>query len=197
MDIVVKGRKAEVTEKFRQHTVDKLTKVERLNHKIIRIDVEVSEERNPRLTAQKDRVELTCLSKGPIIRAEAAAADPYAALDLAMDKLEARLRRDHDKRRVHHGQHNPETLRTGENAVSPLPADDSSAAPDVEDDTQEPQIVVREKELESVPMSLDDALHHMELVGHDFFLYPDADTGLVSVVYRRKGYAYGVIRLKP
>ena len=197
MDIVVKGRKAEVTEKFRQHTVDKLTKVERLNHKIIRIDVEVSEERNPRLTAQKDRVELTCLSKGPIIRAEAAAADPYAALDLAMDKLEARLRRDHDKRRVHHGQHNPETLRTGENAVSPLPADDSSAAPDVDDDTQEPQIVVREKELESVPMSLDDALHHMELVGHDFFLYPDADTGLVSVVYRRKGYAYGVIRLKP
>lgn len=196
MDIVVKGRKADVTEKFRQHTVDKLIKVERLNHKIIRIDVEVSEERNPRLTAFKDRVELTCLSKGPIIRAEAAAADPYAALDLALDKLEGRLRRAHDKRRVHHGQHNPETLRTGENALSPLPLDDAPPESDAEDEN-EPQIVVREKELDSVPMTIEDALHHMELVGHDFFLFPDADTGLVSVVYRRKGYAYGVIRLKP
>jgi len=194
MDIVVKGRKADVSEQFRQHTIDKLSKVERLNHKIIRIDVEVSEERNPRLTAFKDRVELTCLSKGPIIRAEAAAADAYAALDLALDKLEGRLRRSADKRRVHHGQHNPDSLRQGTTVLSPDSAD-NNAAPEAET-PDEPPNVVREKAVESTPTTLDDALHHMELVGHDFFLFSDADTGLPSVVYRRKGYAYGVIRLK-
>lgn len=192
MDIVVKGRKADVTEKFRQHTVEKLSKVERLNHKIIRIDVEVSEERNPRLTAQKDRVELTCMSKGPIIRAEAAAADAYAALDLAMDKLEGRLRRAADKRRVHHGAHTPESLRQGNTVIR-----ESEDSIEVHlDDGDDAAIVVREKAFDSDPMSLEDALHHMELVGHDFFLYADADTGMASVVYRRKGYAYGVIRLK-
>ncbi|MEO6715146.1 MAG: ribosome-associated translation inhibitor RaiA [Mycobacteriales bacterium] len=191
MDIVVKGRKADVTEKFRQHTVEKLSKVERLNHKIIRIDVEVSEERNPRLIAQKDRVELTCMSKGPIIRAEAAAADAYAALDLAMDKLEGRLRRAADKKRVHHGAHTPESLRTG----STLRRHDDPGPEPAAPDADEAAVVVREKAFDSVPMSLEDALHHMELVGHDFFLYADADTGRPSVVYRRKGYAYGVIRL--
>jgi ribosomal subunit interface protein len=193
MDIVVKGRKADVSEKFRQHTVDKLSKVERLNHRIIRIDVEVSKERNPRLTSQKDRVELTCMSKGPIIRAEAAAADAYAALDLALDKLEGRLRRAADKRRVHHGQHSPDSLRQGTTVMAPEADTGQEAA---HDNAEEPQIVVREKTFDSEPMTLEDALHHMELVGHDFFLFPDADTGLASVVYRRKGYAYGVIRLK-
>lgn len=193
MDIVVKGRKADVSEKFRQHTVDKLTKVERLNHKIIRIDVEVSQERNPRLSAQKDRVELTCLSKGPIIRAEAAAADAYAALDLALDKLEGRLRRAADKRRVHHGQHSPESLRQGATIVEPQ---EEGLRDEAQDDADDPQIVVREKTFDNEAMTLDDALHHMELVGHDFFLFADSESGLASVVYRRKGYAYGVIRLK-
>lgn len=196
MDIVVKGRKADVSEKFRQHTLEKLSKVERLNHKIIRIDVEVSEERNPRLTSSKDRVELTCMSKGPIIRAEAAAADAYAALDLALDKLEGRLRRAADKRRVHYGAHSPDSLRQHGTAAA---AEDGTIGTVVEFDEEEgedPPHVVREKTFDSEPMNLEDALHHMELVGHDFFLFEDADTGLASVVYRRKGYAYGVIRLK-
>jgi ribosomal subunit interface protein len=198
MDIVVKGRKADVTEKFRQHTVDKLSKVERLNHRIIRIDVEVSEERNPRLASHKDRVELTCQSKGPVIRAEAAAPDPYAALDLALDKLEGRLRRAADKRRVHHGQHSPEGLHSAAAAQDALNGSAvlDGSRPAVVDADDEPLEVVRDKTVRSEPMSLEDALHHMELVGHDFFLFPDAATGLASVVYRRKGYAYGVIRLE-
>jgi ribosomal subunit interface protein len=199
MDIVVKGRKAEVTDSFRQHTVDKLSKVQRLNQRIIRIDVEVSEERNPRLNSHKDRVELTCLSKGPVIRAEAAAPDPYAALDLALDKLEGRLRRAADKRRVHHGAHSPEALHaaaaTNNVATATNAAIDSTIHEDV-DHVEAPLEVVRDKTVQSDPMTLDDALHHMELVGHDFFLFPDAATGLASVVYRRKGYAYGVIRLE-
>lgn len=200
MDIVVKGRRAEVTEKFRQHAIDKLSKIERLNHRIIRLDVEVSEERNPRQNGQKERVELTCVSKGPVIRAEAAAPDPYVALDLAMDKLEARLRRGADKRRVHHGQRTPESLAdatapNGQRAEVVHPPE-TTAVDEADETEDEPRIVVREKIHEAQPMSLDDAMHQMELVGHDFFLFADRDTGHPSVVYRRKGYAYGVIRLK-
>ena len=203
MDIVVKGRKAEVSEKFRQHATDKLAKVERFDQRIFRLEVELCTETNPRLAAVKDRVEVTCLSKGPVIRAEAASTDPYVALDLAVDKLQSRLRRAADKRRVHHG------LRTPESIHSPAAHANGSAAatqvateePDADvagGDEEEPDgVVVREKMFEAGPMTLDEALFQMELVGHDFFLFHDADKDLPSVVYRRKGYDYGVIRLAP
>src|SRR5919199_6869245 len=103
VDIVVKGRRTEVPERFRQHVVEKLSKLEKLDGKVISLDVEVSRERNPRLSARSDRIEITCRSRGPVIRAEAAADDPYAALDVATNKLESRLRRAADRRRVHHG----------------------------------------------------------------------------------------------
>jgi ribosomal subunit interface protein len=201
MDIVVKGRRAEVSEKFRQHATDKLAKVERLDHRIFRLEVELCAEHNPRLSSVKDRVEVTCLSKGPVIRAEAASTDPYVALDLALDKLEARLRRAADKRRVHHGLRTPESIHSpSAHANGSAPAltaeadtDAAGAAADAEEDSG--GVVVREKTFEGTPMTLDEALFQMELVGHDFFLFPDSDTGLPSVVYRRKGYDYGVIRL--
>ena len=194
MDIVVKGRKAEVGERFRQHAVEKLSKVERFDHRIIRLDVEVSEERNPRQSDHRERVEVTCVSKGPVVRAEAAAPDEYAALDLALDKLQARLRRAADKRRVHHGRRTPESLSTLPlNGQQP---DQPEAEAEHDDAGEHGGVVVREKTFENVPMTLDDALLRMELVGHDFFLFADKDTGLPSVVYRRKGYDYGVIRLK-
>lgn len=203
MDIVVKGRKAEVSDKFRHHATEKLGKLERLNHRIIRLEVEVSEERNPRLSDTRQRVEVTCLSKGPAIRAEAAATDPYAALDLALDKLEARLRRAADKRRVHHGLKTPDSLHapSAHAAQAPVAEEAPAAVPaEGEEEAGAPSgefgFVVREKIFESRPMSLENALFEMELVGHDFFLFADVDTGLPSVVYRRKGYDYGVIRLK-
>ncbi len=197
MDIVVKGRKAEVSDKFRHHATEKLDKVQRLDHRIIRLEVEVSEERNPRQSDSKQRVEVTCLSKGPVIRAEAAATDPYAAFDLALDKLEARLRRAADKRRVHHGMKTPHSIHTpSAQAAAPAAMPEPVAVDDAAGAEGEFGFVVREKIFESRAMSLDDALFEMELVGHDFFLFADADTGLPSVVYRRKGYDYGVIRLK-
>ena len=199
MDIVVKGRGAEVSEKFRQHASEKLSKVERLDHRIIRLEVELCAEHNPRLASVKDRVEVTCLSKGPVIRAEAASADPYAALDMALDKLEGRLRRAADKRRVHHGLRTPESIHSpAAHANGSTPAGEGEAAADAAENTADEEVggvVVREKTFEGEPMTLDEALFQMELVGHDFFLFPDADTGLPSVVYRRKGYDYGVIRL--
>ncbi|GDY65181.1 hypothetical protein SAV14893_045740 [Streptomyces avermitilis] len=105
MDIVVKGRKTEVPERFRKHVAEKLKleKIQKLDGKVISLDVEVSKEPNPRQADRCDRVEITLRSRGPVIRAEAAASDPYAALDLAADKLEARLRKEHDKRHTRRG----------------------------------------------------------------------------------------------
>jgi ribosomal subunit interface protein len=195
VDVVVKGRHTEVAERFRGHVTDKLAKVAKLDGKVSRIDVEVCEEHNPRLADQRSRVELTCRTRGPVVRAEAAAPDPYAALDLAAARLEARLRRAADRRRVHHGIRTPTsvaaaTAALSANGAAPSGTDHEAAAGD-----DEGPFVVREKEHEARPMSLDQALLEMELVGHDFFLFVDAVRGVPSVVYRRRGYDYGVIRL--
>lgn len=215
VDIVVKGRHTSVPERFRTHVSEKLAKLEKLDHKVIRIDVEVTAESNPRLADRSDRVELTVHSKGPVIRAEAAAADRYAALDLATDRLLARMRKAADRRRVHHGSRTPMSVAAatahldGAPTSSPVPAQmpaSTSSAGGVGALTEEKPdeavqergpMVVREKTHRTSPMTLDQALYEMELVGHDFFLFVDADSKLPSVVYRRKGYDYGVIRLEP
>ena len=208
VDIVVKGRKTEVPERFRKHVAEKLNleKIQKLDGKVIRLDVELSKETNPRLADRCDRVEITVRSRGPVIRAEAAASDPYAALDCATSKLEAQLRRHADKRHC--------ARRGGRGAVSvaeytaPLAAapDDGEAeeAPEPVPTTRmgplevrgEGPLVVREKTHVASPMTLDQALYEMELVGHDFYLFVDSERNQPSVVYRRHGYDYGVIYLK-
>jgi ribosomal subunit interface protein len=205
VEIVVKGRRTEVPDRFRQHVVDKLAKLEKWDAKIISLDVELSKERNPRLSDVCERIELTCRTRGPVIRAEASAADPYAALDLAHTKLEVRLRKSADRRRVHYGSRTPVSVATAtaglalpdlgavNEAAAQLEADPVGSP---EADTQGPMIV-REKAHAAVPMTLDQALYEMELVGHDFYLFVDSDAGGAAVVYRRKGYDYGVIRLQP
>jgi len=208
VDIVVKGRNVEVPNHFREHVSDKLAPSERLDSRVFRFDVELAHEKNPRQSAHCQRVEITCYSKGPVIRAEAAASDFYAALDAATLKLEARLRKAHDRRRVHHGRHTPPSvaevtagLPSAVQAVGRNGADASAATeavavldpPPLRDDTE--LLVVRDKTHTAEPMSTADALHEMELVGHDFFLFRDQESGLPSVVYRRHGYDYGVLRL--
>ncbi len=210
MDILVKGRHCEVSERFRNHIAEKLAKVAKLDPKVIRVDVEVSKEHNPRLSDQSDRIELTCRSRGPVIRAEASAADKYAALDLAWTKLEARLRKVADRRRVHHGARSPRSVAaaTAAPVVSTAQAErqngevvNSELESEAEPSTGpikvlgDGPLIVREKVHEASPMTLDQALYEMELVGHDFYLFVDAKTEQPSVVYRRKGYDYGVIRL--
>ncbi len=208
MDIVVKGRNVEVPDHFREHVSDKLAPSERLDSRVFRFDVELAHEKNPRQSAHCQRVEITCYSKGPVIRAEAAASDFYAALDAATLKLEARLRKAHDRRRVHHGRHTPPSVAevtaglpsavqvVGRNGADASAATEAVAVldpPPLRDDTE--LLVVRDKTHTAEPMSTADALHEMELVGHDFFLFRDQESGLPSVVYRRHGYDYGVLRL--
>ncbi len=218
MEIVVSGRHIDVADRFRQHAEEKLSKMEKFDHRVIRLEVEISKEKNPRQADQCDRVELTCRSKGPVIRAEACSHNPYAALDLACTKLEHRLRRLADRRRVHHGLRTPRSVRTdaappeqdlaavsaalgepgghghpGESAIIAVPDSVTDIAVDHGD--AEP-LIVREKQHRAEPMTLDQALFEMELVGHDFYLFCDKETELPSVVYRRHAYDYGVIRLE-
>jgi ribosomal subunit interface protein len=253
MEIIFKGRQTDVATRFRDQATAKLLKLEKLDQKTIRVDVEVSVERNPRQSSQKERVELTIISRGPAIRAEAAAEDRFAALDLALAKLDSRLRRALDRRKRHRdaqrsgdAQRAAEAQRSADDQLagppvtpSPPPAPVApsadaaqasaaarSGSPDVSrsmpgqtisrpgksgsPDALDPvpsdsvvpiemegdgPLVVRQKFHHAAPIPIDQALLEMELVGHDFYLFHDIDEDMPSVVYRRRGYQYGVIRL--
>ena len=216
MEIVVTGRNVEVPDHFRVHVADKIVRLERYDHKIVGMEVELFHERNRRQAKSCQRVEITGRGCGPVARAEACGPDFYAALDIAVGKLEARLRRAHDRRRVPYGRRPRGSVRTLNGtdvalmedstpeeqsllAAMGLPAIPSPrvSADDHGEQPSEylPGRIVREKEHAAKPMTVDEALSEMELVGHDFYLYSCADTGQPSVVYRRKGYDYGVIRL--
>ena len=208
VDIVITGRHTQITDRFRAHLEEKLSKVPHLLPRVSRIDVVVSHEKAVR---NCDAVEITCHAKGPVIRAEACTDDVYSALDMALDKLFERLRRASDRRRVSRtGRRVPESvaqatgrlvsqagsgLEVGETAGSDQAAD-SDGPEGAFGAVGESPIEVREKVHASAPMTLEDALNQMELVGHDFYLFHDSDTGQPSVVYRRRGWSYGVIHLK-
>jgi ribosomal subunit interface protein len=225
VDILFKSRHTSLQERFRQHASTKLAKLEKLAQRAIRIDVEVSKEHS-RQNGKSERVELTVKSRGPAIRAEAAADDRYAAFDLALDKLEARLRRACDRRKARHASHGAAKPAASANGQATLPrraaaAHDAAGAdlpgqeslwpelqpagqadPGDEDEDMVPiamegdgPLVVRQKFHAASSMTLDQALFEMELVGHDFYLFHDKEVGCASVVYRRCGYRYGVIRL--
>ena len=241
MEIIVRGRHITVPSRFRQHATAKLAKLSKLDQKVVRIDVEVSNERNPRQSDRRERVELTIRSRGPAIRAEAAAEDRYAALDLAFAKLEARLRKASDRRKARDTDsvRSPGTLTevdpsaasgvpasavastaggtsvapprsAAAAAVAPRPSANGHGAAAPEDQAVltesdaglvpiqmegDGPLLVREKVHAARPMTIDHALLAMELVGHDFYLFHDSDCDRFSVVYRRRGYDYGVIRL--
>jgi ribosomal subunit interface protein len=198
VDVTVRGRNVEVPDHFRQHVTEKIERVERYDHRIIRVDVELYHEPNPRQSASCQRIEVTCATRGPVVRAEASASDFYRALDAAVGKLDSRMRRAADRRRVHRGSRTPTSVAAatgglGMNGATPVA---TLARPEEEQQQEEfGGLVVREKEHSAEPMTIDRALFEMELVGHDFYLFSDAETGRPSVVYRRKGYDYGVIRL--
>ncbi len=201
MDVVVNSRHCELSERFRSHVEEKLARLEKHDHRIMRVQVEVEQERNPRQHDRSVRVELTAFSKGPVIRAEAAAEDKMGALDLAMDKMATQMRRAADRRRVHHGRHTP--VSVGQALAEAVPESVPAAEEEITERrvgpievTGDGPLVVREKSHAAAPMTLDQALYEMELVGHDFYLFVDKESERPSVVYRRRGYDYGVISLE-
>ncbi len=204
-EVVVKGRtlgEGGVPDHFRIHVSDKLSRLERFDPTIYLFDVELTHERNRRQRKNCQRIEITARGKGPVVRAEACADSFYAALELAVERLESRLRRLKDRRRVHHGDKTPISVAEATAGLldDSLFSSNGSAAHDHSADEMDgesagPGHVVRTKQHPAIPMTVDDALYQMELVGHDFFLFQDKETDRPSVVYRRHAFDYGLIRL--
>lgn len=231
MEFSINGRNLSVSERFREYAEDKIDKIEQLGDKVRRLDAKVTKELHARRADSALTVELTVMGRGPVIRAEASAADKFAAFDLAYSKLLERLRRARDRRKVHHGRHTPMAVREATAGLNPVSSQDpiyagtpaglpsaNGAVPDEahltgtasgagsaadEDGAhgsdaeagRECPVLIRRKVFSGAPMSLDDAVDNMELVGHDFYLFIDSATGAPSVVYRRQGWTYGVITL--
>lgn len=207
MDIIVHGRGVEVPDHFRQHVAEKLERLGRYDSKLMSVDVELSHEKNRKaddISQKIERVEITVKTKGPVIRSEATAGDFYSALDEAATKLERRMRKGAERRRSHHGRGadsvrhpaaQPQTTSAAADELDQLLAQYDGDGTGEQTDHL-PGQVVREKTHPGTPMTVDDALEQMELVGHDFFLFRCADTGRPTVVYRRRAYDYGLLRLE-
>lgn len=197
-DVVFKGRNVEIPDHYRLYVSQKLARLERFDRSIYLFDVELKHAPNRRQRKFCQRVEITARGRGPVTRAEACANSFYAAFESAVDKLENRLRRVKDRRKVHYGDKTPVSLAAA--TALPPPAPDTAAQPppaerDGVENDHEPGRIVRTKEHPATPMTVDDALYEMELVGHDFFLFHDKQTERPCVVYRRHAYDYGLIRL--
>lgn len=209
MDITVVARNAEIHPNFREYIEEKVSKVTQFYPRAQRIDVELTHQRNPRQADTAERIELTVYGKGPVIRAEAESADRYAAVDIAAGKLFERLRRLRDRAKDHRRYPGVDDIELAEIPVD-LPVEEAEeavvdehlrSAEDLkvgearEEQLGDSPVIVRQKVHEAEPMTVDEALYQMELVGHPFFLFVDKDTKQPCVVYRRHGWTYGVFRL--
>ena len=196
MDVVVTSRRCQLNDAFRDHVSEKLNSLEKLKERIIRAEVMVTCSEAKRQPEQAVRVEITLNGKGPVVRAEAAADDKMVAFEHALDRLKTQLLRASDRRKVHRGLRGGTSVK----ALEPTPVEATIEDTDVRtvagiEVHGDGPLVVREKNFTSLPLTLAQALDEMELVGHDFFLYLDAESSQPSVVYRRKAYDYGVIHL--
>jgi ribosomal subunit interface protein len=212
VDITVTGRNLGVTDRFREYAIEKAEKIDHLAERAIAFEIKVSRHHETRGSSGEDRVELMLVGPGPVVRAESDGADKYVAFDLAIAKLVERIRQAKDRKKVHRGNHRPVSLREA-SAANFSVIDITPASPDVIEkvvtgsipvQASEPEVaeeeyspvLIRRKVFPSSHMKVEDALDHMELVGHDFFLFVDSETDRPSVVYRRKGWDYGVISLE-
>jgi ribosomal subunit interface protein len=223
MDITLIGRNVGITEQFRSYAEEKADRVASLaDHRALALEIRLCRHHETNGTAGDDRVEMTLIGPGPIVRAEADGADKFAAFDAALAKLMERIRRAKDRKKVHRGHGERLTslrkastdgfssvgvvpadgdsmiwAETGDQQPATLPTDEEPGdeyGPD-ETDEQGSPVVLRRKSFPAEPITVDDALYRMELVGHDFYLFIDKETDAPSVVYRRIGWNYGVIAL--
>ncbi|WP_314686756.1 ribosome hibernation-promoting factor, HPF/YfiA family [uncultured Bifidobacterium sp.] len=214
MEIVVTGRHTQIKQKFRDVVESKMNRVTAIAPDTQRAQIVLTHEGNPRQADTARRVEITVIAGRTVVRAEASSADEFSALDMALDKLTLRLRRARDRRKDHRRGY---AVPVDAGAVQPesaAPAEDQQAAEDepvnspqaavasdlgpgesVEVQVGDTPIVIRRKLHIAEPMSIDEALYEMELIGHDFFLFVNKATGRPSVVYHRHGWSYGVFEI--
>lgn len=199
----ITGRNVEVPDHFAERVHSKLAKIARLDPTLTFFHVELQHEPNPRRADESDKIQITATGKGHIARAEAKEDSFYAALETALSRMERSLRKVKARRKISRSGHRT-PMPTDQVAVELAAQAAKMEAPKGEFDedpyadlVEEVKLgqVVRRKEHPATPMSVDDALSEMELVGHDFYLFLDEETGRPSVVYRRHAYDYGLIAL--
>jgi len=201
MELRISAKNLTVSDRFRDYVTEKSGKVEQFAHRPQELNIKITRYEHSKGAGQEDQVELTVYEPGHVVRAEARAADKFVAFDIAFGKLLERLRRYSDKQKKHQGLGASELTASDFRDLAIVPADVqliTGEIPVVEDDeSQEPEagLVIRSKEFEKNAMTKEEAVGHMELVGHDFYLYHDLDSDKAAVVYRRKAYSYGVISL--
>ncbi|MFT4052223.1 MAG: ribosome-associated translation inhibitor RaiA [Microbacterium sp.] len=208
METSIVGVGVSVSDRFRDVTEEKSLRIENLAPRAQRLDVKVTHRAYHNGSREDETVELTVVGKGPVVRAEATDGDKFVALDLAVDKLAEQLRRAKDKRVD--ARNHPRGAKLDKNSgvlagidVQPASVEVLRAVATGEvpiigveqaEDAYSP-VVIRTKSFDAEWMTVEEAVDRMELVGHDFFLFIDARTDHPSVVYRRKGWDYGVISL--
>jgi ribosomal subunit interface protein len=210
VEITVTGQGLGVTDRFREYATEKADKVAHLADRAIVLEIKVCRHHEKSTgPSGDDRVELTLIGPGPVVRAESAGSDKYVAFDLAIDKLVERIRKAKDRKKVHRGQHRPVSLHEASSGgfsvvdITPASAElldnvSTGSVPVQASEVDEPDytpVVIREKVFPAARMTTTDAVDYMELVGHDFFLFIESESNRPSVVYRRKGWDYGVIGL--
>lgn len=208
MEITFGAKGADITDRFRAYAEEKLAKVTQLLPRATALDVKLTRHAVPHTSVAGGRVEITVHGPGSIIRAESDGPDKYMAFDSAYHRVMERARRVHDKRTDHGGRKRTplhEAVATGFEQVDITPADPAvveavrtGSIPTIEAEQQETDwspVVIRQKRFPSKRMSVRDAVDQMELVGHPFYLFVDDASGECAVVYRRKGWSYGVITL--
>jgi putative sigma-54 modulation protein len=177
MRLQVKGKNVEVSESIRNYAEEKLGKLERQLADPTKVELELTVEKNPSI-ADNHVAEATIWTKGPTLRAREASSDMKASIDQLVDKLERQVTRYREKRmrRWATGQDN------GSIESIPLVANEDA----------EP-VIVKTKQFAVKPMTPEEAVLQLELLGHDFFVFQNADSGEVNVVYRRRDGNYGLI----
>ncbi|WP_062078096.1 ribosome hibernation-promoting factor, HPF/YfiA family [Demequina globuliformis] len=211
MDIAIVGRHTKVTEDMRTTIFEKMEKVEEVAPRVTRAEVHVVHERNPHLSGNRERVEITLHGPRGILRAEADADDRLVALDRAQARILEQLRKRRERHAKRHN-HKPSLHEVVAADLASVESAPSAPDPDPIESVQEwegaPEgatrevaiddtpIVIRSKTHTGSPMSVSEAIDQMELVGHDFYLFHDAESNLPSAVYRRRGWTYGVIHLE-
>lgn len=208
METSIVGVGVGITDRFRSVVEEKAARIEHLAPRAQRVDIKVTHRAYHKGRIEDDTVELTLAGKGPVIRAEATDGDKFTALDLAVDKLCEQLRRAKDKRvdARHHPRGAKFEKESGEiqgidlrpaslDIIRSVATGAIPVVPSEEEDGAYTPVVIRTKSFDAEWMTIEEAVDRMELVGHDFFLFIDARSDHPSVVYRRKGWDYGVIAL--
>lgn len=180
MEMIIKGRHVEVTDALRAYAEEKVGRITRYFDQIKKIEIEFTDEKNPSIVNSKT-IEVTVFSKGPVLRAKESSGDMYASIDMVVDKLERQIKRFKNKA-FKASKHAP---GLGELAMARI--EEGAEA------EEKGLRIVKVKQVEVKPMAPEEATMQMELLGHDFFVFTNADTEEINVVYKRKDNNYGLI----